>query len=96
MGYQKLSKKIDHGKEKGKGEATSRNSTGEFSDWRKKRKKRGPIPEPLWDAAASLTDGFCINELSNTLHLNRSSLRDRIESIQNGPSEEPCRTTFIL
>lgn len=67
----------------------------QFSDWRKNRKKRGRIPESLWDAAASLADGYSINELSKALHLNHSSLKDRIESIPNSPTEERFPPTFI-
>lgn len=67
----------------------------QFSDWRKNRKKRGCIPESLWDAAVSLSDGFSINELSKALRLNHSSLKDRIETIQTSPHEEPCLPTFI-
>ena len=68
----------------------------QFSDWRKNRKgRRDRIPESLWDAAASLSDGFSVNELSKTLRLNHSSLKERVETIQNGPPEEPCLTTFI-
>lgn len=67
----------------------------QFSDWRKNRKKRDRIPESLWDAAVSLSDGFSINELSKALHLNHSSLKDRIESIPNSPTEELLPPTFI-
>jgi len=67
----------------------------QFSHWRKNRKKRSRIPESLWDAAASLADGFSINELSKALRLNHSSLKDRIEIIQNSPPEEPCLPIFI-
>ena len=68
----------------------------QFSDWRKNRKgRRDRIPESLWDAAASLADGFSVNELSKTLRLNHSSLKERVETLQNGPPEEPCLTTFI-
>ena len=68
----------------------------QFSDWRKNRKgRRDRIPESLWDAAASLADGFIVNELSKTLRLNHSSLKERVETIQNRPPEEPCLTTFI-
>jgi len=68
----------------------------QFSDWRKNRKgRRDRIPESLWDEAASLSDGFSVNELSKTLRLNHSSLKERIETIQNRPPEEPCLTTFI-
>ena len=67
----------------------------QFSAWRKTRKKRGPIPESLWDAAVSLVDDFSINELSKALHLNYSNLKDHIETIQNNSLEEPCLPTFI-
>ena len=68
----------------------------QFSDWRKNRKgRRDRIPESLWDAAASLSDGFSINELSKTLRLNHSSLKERVETTQLDPSEETCRATFI-
>ena len=39
----------------------------QFADWRKNRKGRDRIPEPLWNAAASLADGFSINELSESI-----------------------------
>ena len=67
----------------------------QFCDWRKNRKKRDRIPESLWDAAASLADDFSINELSKALRLNHSSLKDRIESIRNSPTEELFPPTFI-
>ncbi len=68
----------------------------QFSDWRKNRKgRRDRIPESLWDAAASLADGFSVNELSKALRLNHSSLKEHIETTQLDPSEETCRATFI-
>ena len=67
----------------------------QFADWRKNRKGRDRIPEPLWDAAASLADGFSVNELSKALRLNHSSLKEHIETTQLDPSEETCRATFI-
>ena len=67
----------------------------QFSYWRKNRKKRDRIPESLWDAAVSLADAFSINELSKALHLNHSSLKDRIKSIPNSPTEAPFPSTFI-
>lgn len=67
----------------------------QFSDWRDNRKKRDRIPESLWDAAVSLADGFSINEVSRALHLNHSSLKNRIESIPNSPTEEILPPTFI-
>jgi len=67
----------------------------QFSDWRKNRKKRGRIPESLSDAAVSLADVYSINELSKALHLNHSSLKDRIESIPNSPTKERFPSTFI-
>ena len=67
----------------------------QFADWRKNRKGRDCIPEPLWDAAASLADGFSINELSRALRLNHSSLKEHIETTQLDPFEKTRRATFI-
>lgn len=67
----------------------------QFSEWRNNRKKRDRIPESLWDAAVSLADAFSINELSKALHLNHSSLKDRIKSIPNSPTEALFPSTFI-
>jgi len=81
---------------KSKGEHRLETVQTQFTDWRKNRKgRRDRIPESLWDAAASLSDGFSVNELSKALRLNHSSLKERIETIQNKPPEEPCLTTFI-
>jgi len=82
-------------KKKSKEEQRLETVQAQFSDWRKNRKKRGRIPESLWNAAASLVDAFSINDVSKALHLNHGSLKDRIETIQKDPSEEPCETTFI-
>ena len=67
----------------------------QFSEWRNNRKKRDRIPESLWDAAVSLADAFSINELSKALHLNHSSLKDRIKSIPNSLTEELFPSAFI-
>lgn len=82
-------------KEKSKEEQRLETVQAQFFDWRKNRKKRGHIPESLWDAATSLADSFSINELSKALRLNQRSLKDRIETIQNSPPEKPCQPTFI-
>ena len=46
--------------------------------WRKTRKKRSPMPEPLWDAAVELavSDGVC--PISRALQLNYQTLKCRV------------------
>ena len=82
-------------KKESKKEQRLKTVQAQFSDWRKNRNKRCRIPESLWAAAVSLADGFTINELSKALHLNHSSLKNRIETIQNSLPKEPSRPTFI-
>ena len=68
---------------------------GQFSTWRKTRKKRGPIPEELWDVAISLSELYTVYQISKDLHLNYTALKDRVEAQRMMPSEEPNRQTFI-
>lgn len=49
-----------------------------FALWRKARKPRERIPEDLWSAAVMLCESYSVNEISRTLRLNHSSLRDRV------------------
>jgi hypothetical protein len=46
-----------------------------FENWRQNRKKRAPIPETLWEAAAALYPSYCLHRISKTLHLNHTKLK---------------------
>ncbi len=67
----------------------------QFVDWRKTRKKRGPIPEELWDVAISLSESYAVYQISKDLHLNYTALKDRVEAHRMMSSEEPNRAAFI-
>ena len=67
----------------------------QFTIWRKTRKKRGPIPERLWDIAISLAEANTVHQISKGLNLNHTVLKDRVEARRVIPSEEPNQPTFI-
>jgi hypothetical protein len=50
----------------------------QFENWRQTRKKRAPIPEPLWEAAVGLSKNYSILHISKTLRLNYSDLKHRV------------------
>jgi len=47
--------------------------------WRRTRKKRGRIPEPLWAAAVKVAGRHGVNRTANVLRLDYYSLKDRVE-----------------
>lgn len=51
-----------------------------FSEWRKKRKHRTPIPPVLWDAAVNLSREYSINQISKALHVNYTAFKKAISS----------------
>ena len=50
----------------------------QFETWRQTRQKRGPIPEPLWEAAVGLSKNHSIFEISKVLRLNYTDLKHRV------------------
>ena len=51
----------------------------QFKNWRRRRKnRRAQIPPALWEAAASLSGQYSVHEITKSLHLNHTALRDRI------------------
>lgn len=62
--------------------------------WRKTRKHRRPMPEPLWQAAASLSHQLSIQQVSKTLGLNYGALKKRVYP-QGRPAQKPSSATFI-
>lgn len=48
-----------------------------FDRWRHDRRRRDPIPDALWKAAASLTDAHSVNVVARYLHLNHTDLKAR-------------------
>lgn len=58
-----------------------------FEHWRQNRKKKGPLPESLWKAAAALYPAHSLHLISKTLHLNHTKLK------QYAMPEQPMQTS---
>lgn len=68
----------------------------EFENWRRRRKnRRAHIPSTLWEAGASLSGQYSVNEISKRLHLNHTALRDRIEAYRQGKGIKAKEPAFI-
>jgi hypothetical protein len=50
----------------------------QFQQWRVGRQKLERIPEPLWQAAASLHPRYSVFRIARSLRLNFNDMRDRI------------------
>lgn len=59
----------------------------QFELWRVNRPKREPIPEPLWEAAASLCGQHPITHVCRRLRLSFTELKKRLSA----PKQEPLR-----
>ena len=51
-----------------------------FERWRRTRRTRSPIPQPLWAAAAKMARRYGVNPTARTLQVNHYSLRERAEN----------------
>jgi len=49
-----------------------------FETWRKTKTGRSPIPETLWRSAVKLAEASNINRVSKALHLNHTTLKERM------------------
>jgi len=74
---------------------TLRDVKDQFKLWRKTRKSRKPMPEELWDAAASLSESYSINQISKALHLNHTSLKERVNKIEERSIQEVHASSFV-
>ena len=50
-----------------------------LESWRRTRKKRGRIPEPLWAAAVKVAGRHGVNRTATVLRLDYYALKDRVE-----------------
>lgn len=62
--------------------------------WRKQRRHRQPIPEPLWQAAAVLARTHGVNPISSALRLNYYDLQRRADSTA-GAAKPSAPPTFL-
>ena len=66
----------------------------ELSAWRKHRRHRQPIPEPLWQAAAVLARTHGVSPISSALRLNYYDLQRRADST-GGAAKSSATPTFV-
>ena len=57
-----------------------------FEQWRRKRKARTRIPEPLWDAAVRMANRYGIWQTSKALRVAYYALKERVEKEANATS----------
>jgi hypothetical protein len=50
-----------------------------FEDWRRTRKVRSRIPEPLWDSAVKLAGVYGLHRTAKALRVNYYALKKRVE-----------------
>lgn len=62
-----------------------------FEEWRRTRKRRGPIPAQLWKAAESLTKKYTLHEITKTLRLNYQKFNERVQR-KEGEKDDPHLT----
>ena len=69
---------------------------GELEAWRKSRKHRDRIPEPLWAAMAKLAKTYGVSPVSGALGIDYYALKDRvIASPRPASAIAPSRAAFI-
>jgi hypothetical protein len=57
-----------------------------FERWRKTKKGRERIPDPLWEAAVGLARHYSVNEIAKTLRLNHTELKYRVDGDRGNSS----------
>jgi len=58
----------------------------QFKSWRKSRERRTAIPETLWEAAVSLSEDYPTLQISKSLRLNYTALKNRVQASHSGSS----------
>ena len=66
----------------------------QFKTWRDTRKQKSRIPDELWIAAVSLSNRYSVHHISKTLHVNHTTLRDRVSACKTSRSKE-AHSCFI-
>ena len=55
----------------------------QFEHWRRSRKKRGVIPDALWQAALMLFPDYRVHRISKALRVNYTDLKHRINAYRS-------------
>jgi len=67
-----------------------------FERWRRTRKVRARIPEPLWASAVKLAGTYGIHRTAKALRVDYYALKKRVEGASAATaSKRPARSTFL-
>jgi len=66
-----------------------------LADWRKRRKARAAIPEPLWERMAALARLHRISRVAQTLNLNYTALKRHLNEGASAPAAGPGAPAFV-
>ena len=67
-----------------------------FKNWRTTRKKKCPIPEPLWEMAVNLSRRYPLNTICQTLGLNWGTLRKKIDQLSGNAQASVCESLSFV
>ena len=59
-----------------------------FERWRRSGKRRGRIPEPLWQMAADAASIHGLHTTARRLRLNATRLKEQMQRLDRGPASE--------
>lgn len=60
-----------------------------FERWRRTRKVRSRIPEPLWDSAVKIAGTYGVNQTAKALRVNYYALKKRVEQKASAAGDVP-------
>lgn len=67
-----------------------------FKNWRTTRKKKCPIPEPLWRMAVNLAKHYSLNIICRNLGLNWGTLRKKIDQLSGNAQASVCESLSFV
>ena len=68
----------------------------QFEHWRQSRKKRGPIPDELWELAVSLYPNYSLYRISKVLRLNYTDLKHRVNVHRSACDQSDVSTAGFI
>ena len=68
----------------------------QFEHWRRSRKKRGAIPDALWQAAVMLFPDYGLHRISKALRLNYTDLKHRVNAHRSTRKQSDVSTVDFI
>ena len=68
----------------------------QFEHWRRSRKKRGAIPDALWQTALMLFPDYPVHRISKALRLNYTDLKHRINAYRSTCEQSDVSTSGFI